>query len=216
MGKNRWISDLHWVRQGQQTRSQKTQAALLDAAETLFGEQGIDSTAVSDVACRAGCSVGAVYHHFKDKQTLLYALVERMVEESIATSEHALDPARWEGATLTDILQGYLEFSLTEGRVHTRFKSALLEIARQDQTIHDQLHRLSNSTRLMDLLLTRKDEVGHLQPELALRMVLDQFNALLRNRAGESPYEMHTKESTDEIFVTEALKSAQAYLQIKV
>ncbi|MFT6010928.1 MAG: AcrR family transcriptional regulator, partial [Candidatus Azotimanducaceae bacterium] len=58
MAKNRWISDLHWVRTGQQTRSQKTQALLLDAAATLFAEQGVDATAVVDVARRAGCSVG--------------------------------------------------------------------------------------------------------------------------------------------------------------
>ena len=214
MGENRWISDLHWVREGQQSRSQKTQAALLDAAEELFGKQGIDATSVADIAADAGCSVGAVYHHFKDKQTLLYALVERMVKESNAMAETALDPARWHGAKLTDMFFGFLEFSLTEGRVHTKFKSALLEIARQDPAISEQLQELASSKSLINLFLTRKHEIGHEQPELALQMVLDQFGALLRNRLGESPYEMNTKASTDSVFIKETVRSARAYLEV--
>ena len=49
MPKSRFISDLHWVREGQQTRSQKTQEALLDAAEALFSEQGADATSVAEL-----------------------------------------------------------------------------------------------------------------------------------------------------------------------
>ena len=42
MSKSRWISDLHWVRTGQQSRSQKTQASLLDAAALLWRLQLLD------------------------------------------------------------------------------------------------------------------------------------------------------------------------------
>ena len=37
--RSRWISDLHWVRPGQQTRSQKTQESLLDAAAVLVADE---------------------------------------------------------------------------------------------------------------------------------------------------------------------------------
>ncbi len=170
---------------------------------------------MADIAGKAGCSVGAVYHHFKDKQALLYALTERMVSESKATMEQALDPERWQGATLMDIFQGYLEFSLTEGRGHTRFKAALLDVARQDEEIANQLQTLFSAKRFITLLLTRQDEVGHKNPELALKMVLDQISALLRDRLGESPYDMYTGGITDDEFMDEVLTSSSAYLQIK-
>jgi len=105
VARNRWISDLRWVRTGQQSRSQRTQASLLDAAAVLVAEKGVEATSVADVAAQAGCSVGAVYHHFRDKQTLLYALFERMSEEFRATTRDAVDPARWKGATLGDMLR---------------------------------------------------------------------------------------------------------------
>ena len=60
MTKDRWLSDLHWRRESQQTRGEKTQAALLDAAEELIVENGMDGTSIADVAERAGSSVGSV------------------------------------------------------------------------------------------------------------------------------------------------------------
>ena len=113
MSKSRWISDLHWVRTGQQSRSQKTQDSLLDAAALLFAEKGVDATSVADVAARAGCSVGSVYHHFRDKKALLYArLRSHGARSSARPPGRRWTRARWEGASIADILRGYLEFSL--------------------------------------------------------------------------------------------------------
>ena len=56
--KSRWISDLHWVRAGQQTRSQRTQESLLEAAEELFRDlvedAGSESGSDLDDALPAG------------------------------------------------------------------------------------------------------------------------------------------------------------------
>lgn len=54
-----------------------TRQALLDAAETLFWEQGAARTSVLDIAAGAGVTRGAFYHHFKDKEVLFQALVDR-------------------------------------------------------------------------------------------------------------------------------------------
>lgn len=89
---HRWTSDLQWVRPGQQTRSQQTQERLLTAAERLFAEQGVDATSVADIAEAAGASIGAVYHHFQDKQALLYALYDRLAQSFEATAREAVAP----------------------------------------------------------------------------------------------------------------------------
>lgn len=216
MPRSRWISDLHWVRTGQQSRSQRTQESLLEAAAELFAEKGVEATSVADVAAAAGCSVGSVYHHFRDKRTLLYAVVDRMSEELRATSRDAVDPARWEGATVADILRAYLEFSLQLGRERPAFKRAGYEAARTDPAIREHLKQLRAELgrSLQELLLARSREIGHPDPPLALRFVLDQIAAMLHARLHALPVPDELGACSDEAFVEELLRSACAYLAL--
>jgi len=55
--------------------------SVLDSALSLFVTQGYDVTSMDDIAGRAGLTKGAVYFYFKDKISLLYALLERSEEE---------------------------------------------------------------------------------------------------------------------------------------
>jgi AcrR family transcriptional regulator len=217
LARSRWISDLHWVRPGQQSRSQKTQESLLDAAEFLFSEKGADATSVADVAARAGCSVGAVYHHFRDKKALRYALFDRMTEQLRATTREALDPARWEGASIADILQGYLEFSLQTGRERPAAKRAGLEAARNDPALLERYADLRSERYegLTRLLLAHRDEVGHPDPVLATGFVLDQLGSMIQTRLDGMLLPTQLANRSDEEFAREALRSACAYLHVE-
>jgi AcrR family transcriptional regulator len=55
--------------------------SVLDSALTLFVTQGYDATSIDDIATQAGLTKGAVYFYFKDKLSLLYALLERTETE---------------------------------------------------------------------------------------------------------------------------------------
>jgi AcrR family transcriptional regulator len=217
LARSRWISDLHWVRKGQQSRSKRTQESLLDAAAVLFSEKGVDTTSVVDVAERAGCSVGSLYHHFRDKKALLYAVFDRMGEQFRSTTREAVDPARWEGASIADLLRGYLEFSLEVGRERPVFKRAGLEASRNDPALREHLAELSSELDrgLTDLLLARRDAIGHPDPVLATGFVLDQLGSMLRTRLDEilMPTQLATR--SDEEFAREALRSVCAYLQVE-
>ena len=50
--------------------------ALLDAAASLFGEQGVAATSMTQIAARAGVTAAMVHYHFKGREALLDALVE--------------------------------------------------------------------------------------------------------------------------------------------
>lgn len=67
--------------------------ALLDAAEELLVEGGVEALSWREIARRAGVSPGAPYHHFADKAALLTALSQRHLDElhrlfQIAIAEH--------------------------------------------------------------------------------------------------------------------------------
>jgi AcrR family transcriptional regulator len=200
-----------------QSRSQRTQESLLDAAEALFSEKGADATSVADVAARAGCSVGSVYHHFRDKKALLYALFDRMSEQFRAATRDAVGPARWEGASIADILRGYLEFSLEMGRERPGFKYGGLEASRSDPVLRERFAELRSELYrgLTELLLARRDEIGHPDPVLATRFVLDQLGSMLKTRLDEVLLSTQLATRSDEEFLVEALRSVCAYLQVE-
>ncbi|HEX3808443.1 MAG TPA: TetR/AcrR family transcriptional regulator [Rhizomicrobium sp.] len=71
-----------WALPANQTRSRATRERLLTAAEQVFAEKGYDGARLSDIAEEAGCSVGAVYFRFKDKDALFFAIAESFIEEA--------------------------------------------------------------------------------------------------------------------------------------
>jgi AcrR family transcriptional regulator len=53
--------------------------ALLDAAETLIREQGVDDWSLREASARVGVSPSAAYHHFKSRDSLVRALSDRVL-----------------------------------------------------------------------------------------------------------------------------------------
>ncbi len=216
MPRSPWIADLRWVRTSRQPRSRRTLIQLLDAAEALISEKGIDDTAVGDVAARAGCSVGAFYHHFRDKAGLIYALLDRLGHEFRETMQSAVDPVRWDGASIAEILEAYLEFSLEVGRQHAGLSRARLALALSDPSIAAESLELHHelSRRLANLMLARRDEIGHADPNLAVGFALEQLRAMLLLRLEGGVLGSGFETLDDASFVREAIASVCMYLQI--
>jgi AcrR family transcriptional regulator len=63
-----------------QKRGQLRVEAILDAAESVFGEIGVDAGTTNAIAERAGSSVGSLYHFFPNKTAILEALAARYAE----------------------------------------------------------------------------------------------------------------------------------------
>jgi AcrR family transcriptional regulator len=59
----------------QEERSERSRAAILDAALQLFSHRGYGATSIRDIAGAAQVSTGSVYHHFKDKEAIFQSLL---------------------------------------------------------------------------------------------------------------------------------------------
>jgi AcrR family transcriptional regulator len=57
---------------------QETRAALIGAAMALIAEQGLDGPSLDAICARAGYTRGAFYVHFRDRDDLLVAVMERV------------------------------------------------------------------------------------------------------------------------------------------
>jgi AcrR family transcriptional regulator len=75
-------------------------AELLDAGAALFAENGYDATTMTQIAQRAGASIGSLYQFFPSKEVLAEALFGRYVErmasllEDLAKRAPGLSPVR--------------------------------------------------------------------------------------------------------------------------
>ena len=60
-------------------QAQSTPERILDAAEDLFAEKGYSATSLGDVADRVGIRSPSLYNHFKNKEALYAAVLERLL-----------------------------------------------------------------------------------------------------------------------------------------
>src|SRR6187401_3377009 len=57
-----------------------TKARILDAAETLFMEQGFEGTSLRAITAAAGVNLAAVNYHFGSKEELFEAVLTRRLD----------------------------------------------------------------------------------------------------------------------------------------
>ncbi len=62
---------------------EETVNLILNVAFRLFMEKGYEHTSIQDIIDHlGGLSKGAIYHHFKSKEDIMYAVMERMTAQS--------------------------------------------------------------------------------------------------------------------------------------
>jgi AcrR family transcriptional regulator len=211
------VDDLRWAQPVHQERSQRTLERLLYAAEDEIREKGYSDASVTEIARRAGCSVGTVYRRFRDKAALLHALDERWGEAFRATMEDAVAAERWDGALILEILTGYIEFSLGQGREHVELHRAAINMASRDVRFAERQRKFAAElhTRLRALLIERQVEIGHADPPGAIEFVLEQLRSMLTARLATSPLDQTLFASSDPEFIDQALTSVSAYLKLE-
>ncbi|MCI6004319.1 MAG: helix-turn-helix domain-containing protein [Blautia sp.] len=60
---------------------------ILDVAERLFCTQGYDNTSTNDILAEIGIARGTLYYHFRNKEDILDAMIDRILDEIIRKAE---------------------------------------------------------------------------------------------------------------------------------
>jgi TetR/AcrR family transcriptional regulator, transcriptional repressor of bet genes len=68
---------------GVRAPEEQRRAQIVDAALTVAARDRLDRLTVRRVAAEAGLSPGLVFHHLTDKETLLLAVLDRLIERTI-------------------------------------------------------------------------------------------------------------------------------------
>ena len=56
---------------------------ILDVAERLFCTNGYDNTSTNDILAEIGIARGTLYYHFKSKEDILDAMIDRILSETV-------------------------------------------------------------------------------------------------------------------------------------
>ena len=121
----------------QSRRPNARPSEILAAALDLFAEKGFTATRMEDVAKRAGLSKAAIYLYFKDKMSLLQALVQDMAGANLKTV--AAMAEQFEGP-VAPLLRQILMFMAGQLR-STRFPE-LLKVIISESRAHPDIGRL--------------------------------------------------------------------------
>lgn len=206
--------ELQWVRPPCQARSQETLHRLLDAAEQLVAEKGFEDATIAELVRRAGSSVGAFYARFRDKDGLLYALYERYLEQAIATADAALDPQRWEGASIPEILRAVVPFLVSVYRERQGLIRAFVLRNHVDAAFRARQERLSHYVNdgLTRLLLARREEIRHPDPARAASFGLSMVVNTIESAVLFGEMRSRALTLSDEQLAAELIRAFLAYL----
>jgi len=114
-----------WALPARQDRSRAMRTRLLAAAEITFEKQGYDGTRIADIAEAAGCSVGAVYFRFKDKDALFFAIAESFVADARARLAGLMDAEA--GEDPRRIVREFVSRTAANFRAHKGMFRAIVE-----------------------------------------------------------------------------------------
>ena len=125
---------------------------ILDTAEDLFAQQGVDAVSLRNINAAAGVSPGVLHYHFGSREVLVHELISRHMSELMAQREQLLQPLlAQERPVVSDIIRTLVQplasLALEGGRSGARYvrfitrlyadRSPLLEeISERYQPIH--------------------------------------------------------------------------------
>jgi AcrR family transcriptional regulator len=160
----------------QQARSRESLRRLLKAASEVLAEKGLKGATIPRIANRAGLSPGAVYRRFKDKDALLRTLLFELLESTDKGTSEVLTPEFVARQSLPQLVRKVVEGTLRGYRKHAALMRALHQFARShpDSSLRKQLDKLEvrNFRRLVDVLLTKRYEIRHPDPAVAVPFAL--------------------------------------------
>ncbi len=87
---------------------------ILDAAMLVFRRHGFRRSSIEQAAEAASLTRQALYHHFKSREALFRAVIERLHEDALAAEIAAADATEKAGGSLADVLVAQLSARLKQ------------------------------------------------------------------------------------------------------
>ncbi len=170
-------------RSGSQEKPQVSRDGILRAAIRLFARRGFHETSMSEVAREARVSKALIFWHFKTKEELFLAVLNRLLEPyfiDFAEEVGALD----ERAQFRKLAQSYLLFVRDHGASVRFFLGQLLHGEKVPEELGAQVMKLYDGYRdlMIDIIRRAQDKQmcsPDITPEAAASFMMSALNGSL-------------------------------------
>jgi AcrR family transcriptional regulator len=206
------------VQQPRQARSRETMNQMLDAAAQILEIKTFEDLTIVEVVEKAGTSVGAFYGRFRDKDGLLQALDERFFQVFERAFGELVSQPGFAQRSISFIVRNTAAFMAEQYSRNQGLLRSLNLKARLygDSNFKERERRAWNELfpKLHKILLTRRAEIRHPNPSLAIELGFKQMFYTMREimlwepLRGSQPYE------TDAL-IAELSRACLAYLDAK-
>ncbi|MFZ4134084.1 TetR/AcrR family transcriptional regulator [Streptomyces koyangensis] len=149
-------------------------AQLIDAAEAILSEGGVDALTAGAVAARAGIARNSIYRYFDSIDDLLELLVAREFPAWTAAVEEAVAAQDTPGEQVA----AYVRANLQQAARGTHGWRASLSRGSLSPSARQRVRKLH--TRLHEVLAASVDGLGHPQPELTVAVIQAVTDACVR------------------------------------
>ncbi len=206
-------ADIHAPKQA---RSLESMRRLVDAARQILNEDRLEAATIPRIAARAGLSVGSVYRRFSDKDALLREICLQHFlskQEFLSQLAQQIPPE----AHLSEIIQGMAQGMMRSFREDAGLMRASIyyfheqAVPKVRQKIDRAIYRMGEITT--SILLSRRDQIGHPDPDLAAELTMTMMSATIREIALFSGAKMTASECN--LLATELAGMACRYLNVK-
>ena len=150
---------------------------VLAAAREAFAEGG-ESTALEEIARRAGVGIGTLYRHFPNRQALLEALYVDEVEDLCRTAAELSDDDPWDA--LTRWFQRFIGYMATKQALAAELLNYVERDAAVFKTCRAALFRAGGP------LLARAQEAGAVRDDVQLGDVIQMVIAIAKIPAADA------------------------------
>lgn len=159
------------IRPPKQSRSKRTLERIVEASLELLATEGLAGLTVHRVVAKANSSVGSFYARFDGKDELLDYLGERVWTEALERWETALATRDWSALDLADVVEGAVGLLIDAQRSRSAYLKALdWASGRQSDAYEAFRNELLHGLR--QLILQKRGDIAHEDPELAVRLGL--------------------------------------------
>ncbi|MDH3271307.1 MAG: TetR/AcrR family transcriptional regulator [Gemmatimonadota bacterium] len=154
-----------------QHRSRRTLERIVEASLELLATEGPSGLTVHKVVDKADSSVGSFYARFKGKDDLLDYLGDRIWTEALDRWNDALASRAWGALSLSEMVEGSVGLLIDAQRSRSAYLRALDWAAGGPSDAYTTF-RTQLLVGLGDILLRRRLQMTHPNPELAVRLGL--------------------------------------------
>lgn len=160
---------------------QERRQQILDAAETVFSEQGFNDARMDDIVAESGLSKGALYWYYKGKDAIIMALLDRVFISEMDSAE-ALISAQ---GTAEERLHTFTQAAVRDIRHFERFMTLGYEFvalaARREEVRKKLRGYYSRYTRILAEIIEQGVENGELaevNPRQAALAIIGMYEGI--------------------------------------